>query len=133
MAPHEPSTEDQLCLGRLDDGRPTSADEFADASYEEPWTYERIGGRLVVMSPEGTGHVVNSVPWHSRLGAYALDHPDVVQAVVSQAWIRLDADNDRIADIGVYLGGALADLNIPDQVPDLIFEFVSRAEERQAT
>ncbi len=51
--------------------------------------------------------------------------PTVVQAVVPSPWVRIDADNDRIGDIGVYLGGLLDDLNLPDQVPDLIFEFVS--------
>jgi Uma2 family endonuclease len=30
-----------------------------------------------------------------------------------------------MADIGVYLGGPLSALNIPDQVPDLVFEIVS--------
>ena len=126
MATREPSTEDQLCLGKLDDGRPTSAGEFADAFYEEPWKYERIDGRLVVMSPEGTGHVLQSEPWRDRLGAYRINHPDLIQAVVSQAWVRLD-DGDRIADIGVYLIGKTETLDIPDQVPDLIFEIVSRA------
>ncbi len=55
-----------------------------------------------------------------------LAHPEIVQAVVSQAWIHIDDDNTRIADIGVYLGGRLEDLNIPDQVPDLVFEIVSK-------
>ena len=127
MATHEPSTEDQLCLGRRDDGRPTSAGEFADAFYEEPWKYERIDGRLVVMSPEGTGHALQGESWLKRLHVYSYNHPDVIKAVISQAWVRLDDGNDRIADIGVYLGGAPADLDIPDQVPDLIFEIVSRA------
>jgi Uma2 family endonuclease len=125
MATHEPTTDAQLHLGLLDHGRLVSSDEFASASYDEPYTYERVNGRLVVMSPEGTGHVIQSVPWLSRLGAYSLDHLEIVQAVVSQAWIAIDDDNTRIADIGVYIGGSLEDLNIPDQVPDLIFEFVS--------
>jgi Uma2 family endonuclease len=127
MATHEPSTDDQIRLGKLDDGRVTSADEFANASYDEPWKYERVNGRLVVMSPEGTGHVIQSTPWMRKLQVYADNHPEIVQAVVSQAWMRIDADHDRMADIGVYLGGILEDLNIPDQVPDLIFEFVSRS------
>jgi Uma2 family endonuclease len=127
MATHEPTTDAQLHLGLLDHGRLVSSDEFANASYDEPYTYERVNGRLVVMSPEGTGHVRQSVPWHDRLGAYSLAHSDIVQAVVSQAWIHIDDDNSRIADLGVYLGGSLEDLNIPDQVPDLIFEFVSPA------
>ncbi len=125
MPAQETDTDDQLRLGRADQGRPTSAEEFAGAFYEEPWTYELIRGRLVVMSPEGTSHVLQSTPWNYRLCAYVLAHPEVVQAVVSQAWVRIDRDNARIGDIGVYLGGEPEALNIPDQVPDLMFEFVS--------
>ena len=132
MATHEPTTDEattdeQLHLGLADDGRPTTTEEFANAFYDEPWIYERVDGRLVVMSPEGTGHVLQSEPWRDRLGAYCLAHPEIVQAVVSQAWVHIDDENTRIADIGVYQGGARDALNIPDQVPDLIFEFVSRS------
>ena len=35
---------------------------------------------------EGTGHVDQSEPWRDRLGAYRLTHPEIVRAVVSQAW-----------------------------------------------
>lgn len=125
MATHEPTTDEQLHLGELDDGRPTTPEEFASASYDEPWIYERVNGRLVVMSPEGTRHVIQSEPWHKRLHVYSFLHSGIVQAVVSQAWIHLDQKNTRIADLGVYLGGILEEINIPDQVPDLVFEFVS--------
>ncbi len=129
MATPEPTIdidiEDRLHLGQADDGRAISEVEFAEAYYDEPWRYELVEGRLVVMSPEGTGHVQQSMPWLYRLGAYCLDHPHIVQAVVSQAWVRIDAKNARIGDIGVFLGGDLADLDIPRQVPDLMFEFVS--------
>jgi Uma2 family endonuclease len=125
MATHEPSTETRLLLSKADHGRFTTLEEFADADFEEPWTYERVNGRLVVMSPEGTRHVVQAVPWHTRLGAYSLDHPETIQAVVSQAWITISLKNTRIADLGVYLGGKLEELDIPNQVPDIVFEFVS--------
>ena len=125
MATHETTTDEQLHLGKIDDGRPTTTEEFANASYDEPWTYERVNGRLVVMSPEGTDHVIQSEPWIKRLHVYSFEHPEIVQAVVTQAWVHIDDDNTRIPDIGVYLGGALDALNIPDQVPDLVFEFVS--------
>jgi Uma2 family endonuclease len=125
MATHEPEIDEQLHLGLDDHGRALSEDEFADALYDGPYTYELVDGRLVVMSPEGTGHVDQSEPWRDRLGAYRLTHPEVVRAVVSQAWTRIDAKNARIADIGVYLGRSLDALDIPRQVPDLIFEFVS--------
>jgi Uma2 family endonuclease len=130
MATHESTadeltTEDGLRLGQLDDGRPTSTEEFANAEFDEPWTYERVDGRLVVMAPEGTGHVIPSVPWIRKLNAYADRRLDVVQAVLGQAWIHVDDDNTRIADIGVYLGGPLEDLKVPGQNPDLVFEIVS--------
>ena len=125
MATHEPTTDEQLHLGQLDDGRPTTTEEFANASYDEGWIYERVNGRLVVMAPDGGGHVLQSEPWRDHLGAYCLARPEIVQAVVSQAWVHVDDDNTRIADIAVYLGGPREALNIPDQVPDLVFEFVS--------
>ena len=125
MATHEPTTDEQLHLGKLDDGRPTTTEEFANASYDEGWIYERVNGRLVVMSPEGTGHVIQSTPWMTRLHVYFSEHPEIVQAVVAQAWVHVDDDTTRFPDIAVYLGGPLEALNVPDQVPDLAFEFVS--------
>jgi len=126
MATHEPTTETQLTLGPQDDGRFVSAEEFASAVFLEPWEYERVGGRLVVMSPEGEEHVDDSEPWRDALVLYKrLGRPDVVQKVVSNAWIRVNGGTDRIGDIGVYLVPDGPVPRIPDRVPDLMFEFVS--------
>src|SRR4051794_19970584 len=92
-----------LRLGRRDRGRAVTADEFALAEFEEPWRYERVGGRLVVMAPAGEEHIETSEPWRDYLGAYRLNHPEVVRRVASEAWIRVDEDRDRVADIAVYL------------------------------
>src|SRR5262245_17448235 len=92
-----------LRLGRADDARRLSSAEFAGADVEEPWTYEREGGRLLVMVPAGERHVDASETWRDWLGAYRLDHPEVVDRVVSEAWVRIDDDTDRVGDIGVYL------------------------------
>ncbi len=114
-----------LQLGRRDDGRAISSEEFAEAEFDEPWKYEREDGRLVVLAPSGEDHVGISEPWRDRLGAYRLAHPEVVQRVVSEAWLRVDDGTDRIGDIGVYLvpGGAVP--RIPDRVPEMMFEVVS--------
>ncbi len=119
-----PSPSTAVRLGHADQGRPVPAVDFATAEFEGPWSYERSGGRLIVMAPAGDEHTAASEPWRDHLGAYRLTHPDCVDRVVSDAWIRIDADTDRIADIGVYLAGALAPLPIPERVPDLVFEVV---------
>ena len=122
----EPIIEaEPIRLGRADHGRPVSHAEFASASYDEPWKYERVDGRLSVLSPDGKNHVRTTVPWSIRLGAYMLAHLDYVQAVVSNAWVLVDGENERIADLAVYLNGRLDDIDIPHQAPDLLFEFVS--------
>ena len=122
----EPQIEaEPLHLGRADHGRLVSHAEFASAFYDEPWKYERVDGRLVVMSPDGWQHVEVSEPWRDHLVVYKLAHPDVVRRVVSQPWCRIDDDNDRIGDIGVYLVGNAG--QIPDAVPDLMLEFVSKS------
>ena len=112
-------------FGPTDEGRVISSAEFEAATYEPPWIYERVDGRLEIMSPEGKDHVRSSTPWLTRLSAYSLTRPDLIQAVVPSPWVRISAKTERIGDIGVYLGGLLDDLNLPDQIPDMIFEFVS--------
>jgi Uma2 family endonuclease len=51
------STKSELHLGIADHGAPLSREEFAEATYEEPWRYELVKGRLVVMTPTGDDHV----------------------------------------------------------------------------
>ncbi len=54
MATHQ---DHILRLGKADEDRYVSSDEFATADFEEPWRYERIEGRLVIVAPAGEGHV----------------------------------------------------------------------------
>jgi Uma2 family endonuclease len=121
MSTHRPL----LRLGKSDDGRLVSSEEFAEADFDEPWRYERVAGRLVVMAPSGEETLDLSEPWRDALIFYKRDHPDIVQRVTSEAWIRVDGGTDRIGDIGVYLvpNGPVG--KIPDRVPELMFEFVS--------
>jgi len=114
-----------LHLGRADAGRLVSSEEFAEATYDEPCKYERERGRLIVLAPSGGGHSGVSEPWRDHLGAYRLAHRDVVHRVASEAWVRVDDGTDRIGDIGVYLVRAGDTSDIPERVPDLIFEIVS--------
>ena len=112
-----------LRLGLADHGRVVSAQEFADADYDEPYTYERENGRLVVMPPEGGDSVLATNPWRNRLIIFQFQNPGIIQEVVTQNWVRPDHDTDRIGDIGVFLANRPFDL--PDGAPDLMFEIVS--------
>jgi Uma2 family endonuclease len=114
-----------LQLGPHDHGRSVTAEEFAEAEFVEPWKYEREQGRLIVMPPDGPGHDRGSEPVRDHLGAYRLAHPDLVEEVVSEAWVRVDGGTDRIGDIGVFLAGPRTAINRPDRVPELMFEIVS--------
>jgi Uma2 family endonuclease len=129
MTTNGTEVREALALGPGDRGRPISAEEFAEAEFAEPWKYERVEGRLVVMSPEGKHHVRTASPWLSHLIVYKVGHPEHVQEVVPNAWVRIPDGMDRIADIAVYLGQEMTTPDIPDQVPDLIFEIVSPGRE----
>lgn len=114
-----------LHLGPKDHGRAITAEEFAEADYAEPWKYEREQGRLIVMPPDGPGHDDSSEPVRDLLGAYRVAHPDLVEKVVSEAWIRVDDGTDRIPDIGVFLAGPRSAVDRPARVPEIVFEIVS--------
>ena len=114
-----------LRLGKQDEGRLVSSEEFAEAEFDAPWTYERENERLVVVAPAGEEHLDLSNPWRDRLIFYQYAHPDRVQKVNCEAWLRVDDGTDRIGDIGVYLVPDGPVPKIPDRVPDLMFEVVS--------
>jgi Uma2 family endonuclease len=102
-----------------------TAEEFAEAEYAQPWRYEREQGRLIVMAPDGPAHDRSSEPVRDHLGAYRLAHPDRVDEVVSEAWVRVDGGIDRIGDIGMFLASPRSILSRPNRIPELIFEVVS--------
>jgi Uma2 family endonuclease len=114
-----------LQLGKGDEGRLVSSEEFAEAEFDEPWRYEREDERLIVLAPSGEEHIDAGEPWRDRLVVYKLDFPGVVQKAVSEAWTRLNDGTDRIGDIGVYLVPDCPVPKIPDRIPDLMFEVVS--------
>lgn len=114
-----------LKLGPDDAGRQLSAEEFAAADYREPFVYERVKGRLVVMSPVGPCHRQVSRPFRRELGGYWHRHQDLVDEVVIEGWVTTSANDDRIPGICVNLAGKSSQLQAPQRVPDLIFEFVS--------
>jgi Uma2 family endonuclease len=125
MATHEIRPGSRLKLGPDEAGLLVSAEDFADALYQEPWRYERVNGRLVVMAPDGEDHVDATDPWLERLILYRVNHREIVHRVVPNAWIRVNNGTDRIGDIGVYLAGDPSAKKIPDRIPDLMFEIVS--------
>ena len=112
-------------LGRADQGRKVTHEEFAEAVFEKPWRYERVKGRLSVMSPSGDKHVRATQPFLVAFFAYLSSHQDRVDQVVPEAWIRIDSSTERIADIGVYLKTTRPKAAIPDAMPELIVETAS--------
>ena len=112
-------------LGSKDAGIRLSAEEFASADYEEPYTYERVRGRLVVMSPAGPEHRKVSRPFRRELGKYWGLNSDKIDDVDVEGWVATSEDDDRIPDICVYLAGTTSGETVPRRVPDLVFEFVS--------
>ncbi len=76
------------------------------------------------MAPDGQGGVSAMYPWFTHLMRYADAHPDIVQYVLPQAWVRIDDETDRIPDFAVYLTSE-SPPPIPDRVPEIIFEIVS--------
>jgi Uma2 family endonuclease len=64
-------------------------------------------------------------PIRDALVAYKLSHRERVAHVVNEAWISVDGKHQRIADLAVYLKGQKSNLEIPELIPDLVFETVS--------
>lgn len=112
-------------LGPDDAGLKLSAAEFAEADFQAPFIYERVRGRLVVMSPAGPGHRQVSRPFRRALGGFWHLNPAYIDDVDVEGWLATSPDDDRIPDICVYLAGIASGEVVPDRVPDLVFEFVS--------
>lgn len=112
-------------LGPEDHGREVSYEDFAEAEFVEPWTYEREEGRLVVMSPGGHRHKSDSLPWRRQLSRYWIENPEIVEDVFQGAWVRDRGRTDRVGDFGVYLVPSDFASEVPDRVPDIMFEVVS--------
>lgn len=117
--------ETAIKLGPEQAGEKLTAEEFAAADYQPPFIYERVQGRLVVMSPAGPEHRLVSRPFRRELGLYWGQNPNLVDDVDVEGWVSTSPDDDRIPDICVYLAGDSSSERVPHRVPDIIFEFVS--------
>lgn len=115
----------KLTLTQHDNGLELTHEEFAEADCQEPWRYERVNGRLVVMTPAGDDHHRVSDPFRDYLGAYRLSHRELVERVSQESWVTIDDDTERLPDIAVYLRSEQVPPRIPERVPDLIVECVS--------
>ena len=119
------NTKTALRLGIADHGVKLTREEFGEAQYEERWRYERVNGRLVVMTRALAENQISINRVRDYLGEYALARPEIVDYVFSEAWVGTTKTNDRIADIGVFLVSDKKTRTIPDRVPDLVFQNVS--------
>ncbi len=115
----------QLFITGEDEGLELSAAEYAEADFQPPWKYERAHRRIVVLPPPGYYHHVIAGVLRDHLGAYRLSHPETVEHVFQESWLRVDDDTDRHPDITVYLRESSPGEEIPARVPDIIFEVVS--------
>jgi Uma2 family endonuclease len=77
------------------------------------------------MAPSGPEHVRAGEPIRDAFVAYKLAHRDRVSQVVSEAWIAVDENSHRIADLAVYLKNLRSNVDIPELVPDIVLEVVS--------
>ncbi len=124
--------ETKLRLGLKDQGRLLTGEEFAEAEWDAPYRYERVEGRLVVMSPSGKTHL--GLVWAivKEVSIYDAAHPGVIEMAATEAWIRTGEGQDRMADVGVYL---TEDEPQSDQqyerIPRIVFEVVSRGSEER--
>lgn len=132
MATSSQAIPTPLLVGPADQGRPLSDEDFACAEFEEPWRYELVDGRVVVMWPDSEAHDDASEPWRDHLGAYKLAHRSRVDKVVSEAWLRIGRGKYRVADIAVYLAGVRSQQKRPDRVPEIIVEVLSPGSESYA-
>ncbi|MSR58987.1 MAG: Uma2 family endonuclease [Planctomycetaceae bacterium] len=119
------ATKQQLQIGRADDGVRITQEDFAEANFSEPYRYERAQGRLVIMAPSGEDHVESSRLFLKSLILYEAAHETRVARVVPEAWIVIDKDTDRIADIAVYLKSGRNRGVIPHVIPEIVFEVAS--------
>lgn len=117
---------DRLRLGPEDAGRRLTRVEYADADFAEPFQYERVRGRLVVMSPAGPEHRFVSRPFRRELCRFWAEHLSLVEDVDVEGWVATSPDDDRLPDICVYLIGDDPQRRVPDRVPAMVFEFVSK-------
>ncbi len=118
-------------IGPADAGRKISREEFSTVDFQEPFQYERVRGRLVVMSPPGPEHRKVSRTFRRDLGLYWGLNPDRVDDVDVEGWVATSDDDDRIPDICVYLKGDASAETVPYRIPDLVFEFVSKSRRDQ--
>ena len=121
----------RLELGPGDAGTYLDAAQFAVADFKSPYLYERAQGKLVVMSPAGPDHRRASRPFRRELGLYWGTHPDLIDDVDVEGWVATSADDDRLPDICVYLVGDSSGQTVPQRVPDVIFEVVSKTQADQ--
>ena len=78
------------------------------------------------MSPAGPEHRFVSRPFRRELCRFWEEHLGLIEDVDVEGWVATSADDDRLPDICVYLKGEDAQRRVPDRVPALVFEFVSK-------
>ena len=125
------ATDLRLKLGPADAGLELSREEFALADFAEPYRYERVKGRLEVMSPAGRLHQRLLFLLGFAFGTYRQRQKELIEDIVQEAWFYIHSETERIADLGVYLRETEHRGQGPDRVPELVVEIVSPGTENR--
>ncbi|WP_339909285.1 Uma2 family endonuclease [Symmachiella dynata] len=115
----------QLFITDADAGLELSADEYAEADFQPPCKYERAQRRIIVLPPPGHFHFLIVERIHELLVTYKFAHKNVIQHVIQESWIAINKKTDRRPDLAVYLHNQDAQQQIPQRLPEIVFEIVS--------
>ncbi len=116
----------QLTLSKADEGMELTHEEFANAHELEPWQFERVKGKLVVMSPCDWGYqIAKGEILTALVGYYFVTHVGIAERIFSRSWMIIDELTERVADIAVYFPECNVSQTFPRCVPTIVYEVVT--------
>ena len=115
----------RIRLGLGDHGLEVGEEDYLHAEFDEPYRYELVDGRLLVMSPNSEEHDDTADPWRDAFYEYRRTRRGIIQKIVPEAWVRITKKRYRIGDLGVYLFGERSAQTRPIRAPEIMIEILS--------